>query len=57
MPLDAIAKMIMSARQDYLNALPIAAAIVVDDGGEPVIVAANEQFELLDGVSLSARHR
>ena len=52
--MDAIAQMITSARQDYLNALPIAAAIVVDLGGAPMIVAANEQFDLLDGLSLSA---
>src|SRR4051812_30464868 len=53
-PLEAVAKMIMSARQDYLNALPIAAAIVVESHNQPVIVAANAPFDLLDGVSLSA---
>jgi diguanylate cyclase (GGDEF)-like protein len=55
-PLDAIARMITSARQDYLNALPIAAAIVVETGNEPAIVAANAPFELLDAVSLSFGH-
>ncbi|TVV73386.1 EAL domain-containing protein [Sphingomonas solaris] len=53
-PLDAIAEMIVSARQDYLNALPIAAAIVVDDAGMPVITARNGQFEMLDMMSMSA---
>ncbi len=51
--LDAVASMIMSARQDYLNALPIAAAIVVDMNRVPVVVARNAQFEMLDGVSMS----
>ncbi|WP_238995654.1 putative bifunctional diguanylate cyclase/phosphodiesterase [Sphingomonas solaris] len=46
--------MIVSARQDYLNALPIAAAIVVDDAGMPVITARNGQFEMLDMMSMSA---
>ncbi|WP_197277282.1 putative bifunctional diguanylate cyclase/phosphodiesterase [Sphingomonas profundi] len=52
-PMDAIAQMIISARQDYLNALPIAAAIVVDLEGAPMIVAANEQYDLLDSAAVT----
>ncbi len=50
-PMDAVARMIMSARQDYLNALPIAAAIVVDLGGTPIVVAANDAYNVLDSAS------
>ena len=43
------------ARKDYLNALPIAAALVVqyDPDGDLEILAANEQFELLNSISVS----
>jgi diguanylate cyclase (GGDEF)-like protein len=49
------AQIIQLARLDYLNALPIAAAVVVqnEDGGDPVISVGNEQFELLNSISIS----
>ncbi|MET0269651.1 MAG: EAL domain-containing protein [Sphingomonas sp.] len=52
-PLDAAASVIMSARQDYLNALPIAAAIVMEADGVPFVAVRNEQFAMLDGMSMS----
>ena len=47
-----IARFIQDARQDYLNALPIAAAVVVQNGTDPVIAAVNEQYEILDSISM-----
>jgi len=49
------AQIIQLARLDYLNALPIAAAVVVqdEDGGYPVVSVGNEQFELLNSISIS----
>jgi len=49
------AQIIQLARLDYLNALPIAAAVVVqdEDDGDPVVSVGNEQFELLNSISIS----
>lgn len=47
------ADIIQRARQDYLNALPIAAAVIVQDSGLPQVSAANEQYELLNSISLN----
>lgn len=43
--------MILGARQEYLNALPIAAAIVTRGRDGSIDVLANEQFEMLDTIS------
>jgi len=49
------AQIIQLARQDYLDALPIAAAVVVEglDGDDPTVVVANEPFDLLNSISIS----
>ena len=39
------------ARQDYLNALPIAVAMIGLRGDRLTVLAANEQFDLLDALS------
>jgi diguanylate cyclase (GGDEF)-like protein len=49
------AQIIQLARLDYLNALPIAAAVVEQNrnDGYPVVSVGNEQFELLNSISIS----
>lgn len=51
--LEMFARAIHRARKDYLNALPIAAAVVVDKNGYPQIDAANDQYELLNSISVN----
>jgi len=52
-PSPIAADIIQRARQDYLNALPIAAAVIVNDDSTPLVSAANEQYELLNSISLN----
>ncbi len=40
-------RLIANARQDYLDALPIAAAIIVSEGAEAVVDCANDHFRYL----------
>ena len=49
----ASADIILRARQDYLNALPIAAAVIVSEDDHAFVSAANEQYELLNSISLN----
>lgn len=42
---------LLRARRDYLNALPIAVAVIVLTDDRPAVRAANEQFDLLDALS------
>lgn len=46
-----VADAIRRARQDYLNALPIAAAVISLQQDETDVLAANEQFDLLNALS------
>jgi diguanylate cyclase (GGDEF)-like protein len=50
-----MAQILLLARQDYLNALPIAAALVEQTGenGSPEVAVANEQYDLLNSISIS----
>lgn len=52
---EAVSRRLDGARQEYLNALPIAAAVVgrASAGDDPEIIASNEQFALLDAISRS----
>ncbi|WP_380874562.1 putative bifunctional diguanylate cyclase/phosphodiesterase [Sphingomonas sp. DBB INV C78] len=44
-------ELIRRARTEYLNALPIAAAIVTREPAGRVLIMANEQFQMLDAIS------
>jgi len=48
---DEVGVAVRRARQDYLNALPIAAAVLSLQESDIVLLAANEQFEVLDALS------
>lgn len=50
-PVDEVANALRRARQDYLNALPIAAAVISLQDGELKLLAANEKFDVLDALS------
>ncbi|SNS64324.1 diguanylate cyclase/phosphodiesterase [Sphingomonas laterariae] len=47
----ATIELIRRARQEYLNALPIAAAIVTEQLDGTVEILGNEQFQVLDAIS------